>query len=124
MTATPLRRVAVVALLLAGAAAPTAGDLGGCGQEAVLLDEAKFFAAKARLDCTRCQDCSLVSRACTLACDGGDPEASFPEDCAPLVHDGEVCLRALADGDCDAYASWVADRYATVPTECAFCPER
>jgi len=110
-------------VLLAGlcGAAPTAGDIGGCGQEAARLDEEKFFDEKARVDCARCDTCGLVGATCKAACDGTSSE-SFPDGCEPLVHDGEVCLRALSDADCDAYASYVADQGATTPTECAFCP--
>jgi hypothetical protein len=48
--------------------------------------------------------------------------ADFPEGCAPLVHDGEVCLRALHFASCDAYRGYVDDAAPTVPTECDFCP--
>ena len=116
-------RVAVAVALVAIAAAPTAGDIGGCGQEAVPLDARKFFEAKARTDCSRCAACGIASATCELACEGGDPDATFPRDCVPLVHDGEVCLRALGAASCDDYAGYVADVGATTPTECAFCPE-
>ena len=118
----PLLRAAALALIAAAAAAPTAGDLGGCGQQAALLDEEKFFAQKARLDCARCEECNLSTRACEAACAGVDPDAAFPRDCLPLVHDGEVCLRALGAAGCGDYAGYVADGAATTPTECAFCP--
>lgn len=115
---------AFAALMLALlCAAPTAGDIGGCGQEAVALDEAKFFAQKARIDCGRCQDCGLSTDTCVAACEGPSPSAAFPEGCLPLVHDGEVCLRALSDASCEEAARFVADRGATTPTECNFCPE-
>jgi hypothetical protein len=107
-------------LVLSG---PTAGDIGGCGQEPDLLDDAKFFEQKARLDCSKCESCGLASERCEVACEGGDPRERFPTGCAPLVHDGEVCLRALGDASCDEYAGFMADRGATISTECAFCPE-
>lgn len=114
--------VALVAILLASAG-PTAGDIGGCGQQAALLDDAKFFAQKARVDCDSCTACGFVSTRCELACAGETGEA-FPLGCQPLVHDGEVCLRALSVADCDDYASYVTDEGATTPSECAFCPLR
>ena len=115
-------RGAAALALVALAAAPTAGDIGGCGQEAVPLDAGKFFEAKARTDCSRCAACGIATTTCERACEGADPEAAFPRDCVPLVHDGEVCLRALGAASCDDYAGYVADQGATTPTECAFCP--
>jgi hypothetical protein len=118
-SASELARVALVSLLFL--AAPTAGDIGSCNQTATDLDATKFFAQKQDLDCTRCLDCSIVSKACELAC--GKPFApSFPKGCYPVVHDGEVCLDALEIASCDAYASYMADLGATIPTECDFCP--
>lgn len=122
MKRTVLAHAAAVVAVVVVAAAPTAGDIGGCGQEAVPLDEGKFFERKAGLDCARCEECGIATSTCAAACEGADPAASFPFDCVPLVHDGEVCLRALADASCDAYAGYVADGAATTPTECAFCP--
>jgi hypothetical protein len=40
----------------------------------------------------------------------------------PLVHDGEVCLRALDDGGCEDYRNYMSDLSPSVPTECNFCP--
>jgi hypothetical protein len=40
----------------------------------------------------------------------------------PLVHDGEVCLRALDDAACEDYLEYMSDVAPTVPTECNFCP--
>jgi hypothetical protein len=112
---------AVAAAILA--AAPTAGDLGSCGQPAELLDADKFFANKRAIDCTRCEACGLTTTACTRACaDERTENEVFPALCAPLVHDGEVCLDALLAADCDDVARYVADEGATLPTECAFCP--
>ncbi len=115
------RRAAVVLALLC--AAPTAGNLGSCGQTAELLDEAKFFAAKRQVDCARCEECGLGTGACERACSDTRTDLEvFPESCVPLVHDGEVCLDALVASECDDYASYVADEAPTLPTECAFCP--
>lgn len=115
--------LASLAALVAASAAPTAGDIGGCGQQAALLDDAKFFTQKARIDCDSCETCGLITERCQVACEGDNGE-TFPEGCEPLVHDGEVCLRALADADCDDYRGYVAFEGATTPTECAFCPLR
>jgi hypothetical protein len=88
------------------------------------LDVPKFFQLRKVVDCRRCTECHLDTKACVSAC-GREPPAvtTFPDDCYPLVHDGEVCLRALLDASCDDYASYVADESPSVPTECDFCPE-
>jgi hypothetical protein len=114
-------------VLLLGAvvlvAAPTAGNLGSCGQTAELLDEDKFFAAKRAVDCSRCEECGLSTEACVRACDGVRTDFEvFPEECAPLVHDGEVCLDALLAASCSDVEGYVADQAPTQPTECNFCP--
>jgi hypothetical protein len=52
-----------------------------------------------------------------------DPVPSeFPKGCFPLVHDGEVCLRALSYSTCDEYVEYLDDRVPRIPTECNFCP--
>ena len=102
-------------------AAPTAGDIGGCGQKAEDLDAAKFFDAKQTVDCRRCNECHLVSDACERAC-GATIAIQFPKGCYPLVHDGEVCLESLERAGCGDYQSYMADQGATIPTECDFCP--
>jgi hypothetical protein len=105
--------------------APTPGDIGGCGQKPAELDPGIFFASKAYIDCQRCGECGLTSNACKNACDD-DPTAypsSFPDRCLPLVHDGEVCLRALLSASCSDYGEYTRDDSPTVPTECNFCPE-
>jgi hypothetical protein len=109
--------------LLVFCAAPTPGDMGGCGQEAQELDAVQFFQLKAEIDCDRCEECSLSSQSCRTACDPAalTPQA-FPEGCLPLVHDGEVCLRALLFASCSDYSEYTADRAPRVPTECDFCP--
>jgi hypothetical protein len=104
------------------AMAPTAGNIGSCGQEAVPLDADKFFAAKQAIDCERCTDCPVFSKACDAACGPNRVTGDFPEECVPLVHDGEVCLDALSSASCSAYEAFMADADATIPTECDFCP--
>ena len=47
---------------------------------------------------------------------------TFPVNCYPVVHDGEVCLDALQVASCADYASFKADQGSTIPTECVFCP--
>jgi hypothetical protein len=120
----PLRRVLLAAGVALLCAAPTPGDIGGCGQRAELLDPPIFFASKQRIDCVRCKECELDSLHCADACKRVPPaQRDFPEGCFPLVHDGEVCLRALRYASCDDYAGYVSDTQPTVPSECNFCPE-
>jgi hypothetical protein len=104
-------------------AAPVPGDIGGCGENVELLDAPRFFAGKKNVDCQRCSECGIGTSACTLACSRRPPEnEAFAERCAPLLHDGEVCLRALLAASCDDYEAYVDDRSPTVPSECDFCP--
>ncbi len=117
-------RIALTLLSLLFCMAPTPGDVGGCGQKPAELDPGIFFASKANVDCQRCQECGLASKACRDACDLSQAlQASFPDRCVPLVHDGEVCLRALQYASCDDYAAYMDDAAPSVPTECNFCPE-
>ncbi len=116
-----MRRGAAI-FLLVFCAAPTAGNIGSCGQEAVELDDAKFFANKQYVDCTRCTECAIFTQACEAACAAVTVVGEFSEGFFPLVHDGEVCLDALDVASCDDYASYMADQNATIPTECNFCP--
>jgi len=103
--------------------APAAGNIGSCGQEAVALDARKFLELKATIDCSQCTECAISSAACSAACEGAVPaDATFPDGCLPLVHDGEVCLDALIAASCDDYGRYTADQGATIPTECNFCP--
>jgi hypothetical protein len=112
-----------LSLLALACLAPTPGDVGGCGQEAVLLDAPTFFANKKRTDCGRCDECGLASDACRDACDSSVPyQTAFPEGCLPLVHDGEVCLRALKHASCGDYEGYMDDVAPEVPSECNFCP--
>jgi hypothetical protein len=105
--------------------APTPGDIGGCGQPAEDLDPVIFFESKKGLDCQQCESCGLGTKACLDACDANRaPEKAFPEGCAPLAHDGEVCLRALQAADCNDYTKYQADILPQSPSECQFCPLR
>jgi hypothetical protein len=115
-------RLAVVAIFFL--AAPTAGDIGSCGQSADDLDAFKFFAAKGGIDKAKCDECGYSTTICENLRQGKVETTEFPEGCFPLVHDGEVCLDALLASDCDDYRDYVADLGATVPTECNFCPPR
>ena len=115
----------LIAVLLTLVAAPTPGDIGGCGQAAEELNATTFFASKANLDCQRCQECNLAFASCTKACDTSVPvQSSFPNHCVPLVHDGEVCLRALYNASCDDYLTFMNDQNPVTPSECNFCPPR
>ncbi len=118
-----MRRTGLAFLLLVLVAAPTAGDIGSCGQEIEDLDPGRFFEAKADVDCRRCDECQLTTQACERAC-AATPGAELPDGCYPLVHDGEVCLNALEAASCADYAVYVADSGGSVPTECNFCPPR
>ncbi len=117
-------RVALGIALLAFCTAPTPGDVGGCNQRAELMNAQAFFAAKADVDCARCTECALASRTCDDACSANPRRQSFPVGCAPLVHDGEVCIGALQSASCDTYRDYVSDQAPTAPTECDFCPRR
>jgi hypothetical protein len=98
------------------------GDVGGCGQQVKPLDATVFFEQKAAIECDQCTECNFVSEHCTTACEATDLQAEFREGCAPLVHDGEVCLRALRAADCDEFQDYVKDSGPLAPTECRFCP--
>ena len=113
-------RAALGFVVLAFCAAPVPGDVGGCGQHAQPLDAAAFFEAKLSLDCERCEECRIESQACDEACTAPAPTA-FKERCEPLVHDGEVCLRALSAADCSDYEQFMRDEEPAQPTECDFC---
>jgi hypothetical protein len=115
---TSILGVAALALL----AAPTAGDIGSCGQEVVELDARKFFQETEFIDCCQCARCGFATQTCSDACTPGLVQDSFPEGCLPLVHDGEVCLNALRAAGCGEYGAYVDDLAPTVPTECNFCP--
>jgi hypothetical protein len=123
--ASKLQLVLVALVCLLFLAAPTPGDIGGCGQPAQLLDAKTFFGAKRYIDCKRCDECSITFSSCTTACDlSTTTTAAFPQDCYPLVHDGEVCLRALQNASCSDYSNYMNDFAPEVPSECNFCPQR
>ena len=113
-------RLALVAVLFT--AAPTVGDIGSCGQSPDDLDPVKFFGTKEAFDCVKCRECQILTDACTRACEPALDQTDFPDACFPLVHDGEVCLRALESASCTEYAGFMADIAPTIPTECNFCP--
>lgn len=118
-----LHKLALAALVVVFCMAPTPGDIGGCGQSPDLLDAPTFFSNKKSTDCSRCKECELISDTCDHACDDDYPVATaFPKGCYPLVHDGEVCLRALRHASCDDYAAFAADSSPTTASECNFCP--
>lgn len=103
-------------------AAPTAGDIGSCGQKPTELDSEAFFHDKRGIDCDHCNRCGFDTKACADACaDRG--RIAFDDNCFPLVHDGEVCLDALRAAGCKEYAPYMADLGPTAPTECNFCPQ-
>jgi hypothetical protein len=118
-------RRAILLLLCGFCLAPTPGDVGGCGQRVEDLDPVAFHAARRKLDCHACLTCGLTTQTCQQSCSlGGATEqaAEFAESCFPLVHDGEVCLRALQAADCETYATYLADVAPEEPSECHFCP--
>lgn len=117
-------RAGLALVALAFCAAPVPGDVGGCGQQAVQLDAGAFFSSKQGIDCERCTECGLSNKTCEQACAGGPVPVEFSVGCIALVHDGEVCLRALEAASCNDYASYVRDQGASTPTECDFCPRR
>ncbi len=105
--------------------APTPGDVGGCGREPELLDERAYAETRRATDCTRCTECGIGTARCSVACrtDVAAP-LGFPEGCAPLLRDGEVCVRALKAASCESYASYLSDESPQIPTECQFCRPR
>jgi hypothetical protein len=117
-------QVALAVLAFVFCTAPTPGDIGGCGQRPQELDPEIFFQSKASIDCQRCGACGLATKSCKTACDApATYPMSFPDRCLPLVHDGEVCLRALLNASCSDYGDYMSDTSPTAPTECNFCPE-
>ncbi len=117
------RRVVLLVALaaLVFGAGPTVGDIGSCGQAADDLDGPRFFGAQRETTCAHCRACSLTTRACDDACAGRGP-VLLPAGCRPIVHDGEVCLRALDAASCDDFSAFVRDAAPTAPSECQFCP--
>jgi hypothetical protein len=109
----------VVALVLGVGA--TVGDIGSCGEDPKNLDSLPFATARKTVDCERCTECGLTTQRCVAACADAAPMEAFPPNCAPLYHDGIVCLRALLATSCSDYAQYVDDTVRLVPTECEFC---
>jgi hypothetical protein len=118
-------RLAFATLLGWLCTAPTPGDIGGCGQAPQELDPVIFFERKQHIDCDHCRQCGIVSQRCDRLCDSSQalPD-EFPAGCRPLVHDGEVCLRALEDASCAEYRQYMDEEAPRVPSECNFCPPR
>jgi hypothetical protein len=114
--------VKLAVVLLFFVAAPTAGDIGSCGQPSDDLDPTTFFEEKQQTDCTRCMQCDLTSMTCQRACEPALVTSMFAQGCIPAVHDGEVCIDALMAASCSQYAQYTADVGSTIPTECDFCP--
>lgn len=124
MTADLGPRLALAATLLMFCVGPVPGDGGGCGQPARDLDPETFFRGKAAIECERCTECDLETETCRASCDrSAERPRSFADACYPLVHDGEVCLRALYYASCDQLREYVRDASPLVPTECDFCPQ-
>jgi hypothetical protein len=117
-------RAALALVVLAFCAAPVPGDVGGCNQGAAQLDAGAFFRNKQSIDCERCSECGLQNKTCEQACAGGPVQLQFTEGCVALVHDGEVCLHAIAAASCNDFAEFVRDQAPSTPTECDFCPRR
>ena len=122
MTVRRRELVLAASLALVFGAAPTVGDVGACGKTASDLDFAAFARARKEIDCGRCTECAIASDHCRRACDLAQPsDVAFPPSCHPLLHDGEVCVRALRSASCADYATYVDDVAPQVPTECDFC---
>lgn len=117
------RELALAALVaLVFTAAPTPGDVGGCGREAEILDVELYGDARKLIDCRRCRECGLTTARCGQACNDAIPSnVALPPTCRPLLHDGEVCLNALAAASCGDYRTFVDDVAPRAPTECDFC---
>ena len=102
--------------------APTPGDVGGCGTTPAELNVEDYAFARKSQDCERCRDCALTTHRCSRACDPNQPpDTALPTTCRPLVHDGEVCIRALHAASCGTYATYVSDTSPSQPSECDFC---
>jgi hypothetical protein len=115
-------KLALGFVALAFCAAPTPGDVGGCGQEAQELDPGTFFWSLQVSQCDKCQECGISTRSCDRACGDALLQREFPENCVPLVHDGEVCLRAVQQASCSDSRDYLSDADPSIPTECNFCP--
>jgi hypothetical protein len=115
---------AIAMLLALLCAAPTAGDIGGCGTGPDEIAPERYAAARKRLECDRCRECGVRTDRCVRACASDRPsDVALPATCRPLVHDAEVCLRALLSASCDTFARAVDDVSPVAPSECLFCRE-
>lgn len=113
---------ACAALAVAFAMGPTPGDVGACGRTAEELDRNNYAEARKITECERCQKCGIDGARCQQACDPAKPPTvALPATCRPVLHDGEVCLRALAAASCGTFATYVDDVAPVSPTECDFC---
>lgn len=111
----------ILALLCA---APTPGDIGGCGADPTPIAPDRYANARKRLECDRCKECSVSTARCARACDPKAPsDVVLPATCRPLEHDAEVCLRSLIAASCTSFAQAVDDVAPTSPSECLFCRE-
>ena len=117
------RELGAIALVaLAFVAAPTPGDVGGCGKTATALSPKAFANGRKTVDCRRCTECGLHTQRCARACDPAAPsDVDVPDTCHPIFHDGEVCLDALLAASCSDYAAYVDDVAPATPSECTFC---
>lgn len=117
-----MRRHALGMVLALLCAAPTVGDVGGCGDEPVTLGPTKYTNARKKLECGRCRECGVRTERCKRACDPKAPgDAVLPATCRPLERDAEVCFRVLLETSCEVFASSVDDVSPTAPSECLFC---
>jgi hypothetical protein len=116
-------RLGFVLALAAVCAAPTPGNIGGCGQHPDVLDADTFFELKRERDCQKCGECHFTSDYCSTVCSADYQAPTLPEGCVPLVHDGEVCLDALEAAGCGEYEQYTRDQDRLLPSECQFCPE-
>ena len=72
--------LALALLALLFCTAPTPGDIGGCGQKPQELDPGVFFASKEAIDCQRCGECGIESKACSNACQAPETyPTTFPD---------------------------------------------
>ena len=118
----PQRRHLVGILLALLCTAPTVGDVGGCGEEPEELSSGGYATARKSFECARCKECRLMTAHCRRACDPKQPsDAELAPTCRPLVHDREVCFRAMGDLSCEEFARVVDDVNPRAPSECLFC---
>jgi hypothetical protein len=106
----------LAAVLIFFTAAPTAGDIGSCGQAPDDLDPARYFALEKTIDCKKCIECELLTDQCKLACKPalGDPWAFFATsasaECQTCIQDempSSTCKAActpckLGDSSCES----------------------